>query len=340
MRMLFVGGTRFVGHAMAEAALAAGHQVSLLHRGRTNADVLPGAEHLLADRDQDLSVLAGREFDATVDVCAYVPRQVDQLAAALGDRGGHHVFISTVSVYADEQTAGFNEDAPLTSTPDPSVETVTNETYGGLKVLCERAAFRAYGEAHVTVVRPTYVVGPNDYTFRFPSWVTRIAAGGEVLAPGPKNSPMQLVDARDQGAWTVRLAENRTAGVFNGIGTGLPFGFGDMLEAVVDAVGPAGTTLTWVDGGWLVGEGVDGQQLALWSEGKDEWTLAGDNARARATGLTPRPLRETIVDTLAWLTASGAEPPGGPGGLPAERESALLAAWQGRPNHERPSGQK
>ena len=138
------------------------------------------------------------------------------------------------------------------------------------------------------------------------------------------------MDARDQGAWTVKLAEGRVAGAFNGIGTGLPFSFGDMLTAIVDAVGPAGTELTWVDGEWLAKQEVSGFTLPLWSEGGDEWTLAGSNARALATGLTPRPLRESIGDTLAWIESSGTEPPAG-AGLPSEREAELLAAWKATP---------
>jgi 2'-hydroxyisoflavone reductase len=329
MRILFIGGTRFVGRAMVDAAVAAGHEVTVLHRGTTGTEGLEGVTRLRADRDRDLSVLDGLEFDATVDVCAYVPRQVDQLATALGGRGGHHVFISTMSVYADTDKPGLTEDAPLTATPDPGVEDVTNETYGGLKVLCERAAVAAYGADDLTVVRPTFVVGPNDYTFRFPRWVRRIADGGEVLAPGPGTSPVQVVDARDQGAWTVRLAENRTAGVFNSIGTGLPFGFEDMLEAIRAAVAPEDTRLTWVDGGWLRGQGVDGSELPLWAEGEDEWTLAGSNARALESGLTSRPLAETVRDTLAWLESSGAEPTNG-WGLAPDREAELLKAWRSR----------
>lgn len=326
MRMLIVGGTRFVGRAMAQAALDSGHEVTVLHRGRSTADGgLAGAEHLLADRDQDLSALAALSFDATIDVCAYLPSQVSSLHAALGDRGGHHVFVSTVSVYADTDHPGIDEDAPLIELADPDVTDVTNETYGGLKVLCEQAAVAAYGADNLTVVRPTYVVGPHDYTFRFPWWVKRIAAGGEVLAPGPRRSPVQVVDARDQGAWTVRLAESRTAGTFNGIGTGLPFGFEDLLDATIDAVGPAGTTLTWLDGQWLAEEGVTGAQLPLWSEGQEEWTSAASNARALATGFVPRPLTETVADTLAWIRDSGAEPPDGMG-LSAERETELLHA--------------
>lgn len=327
MRMLFIGGTRFVGRAMAQAAIDAGHQVTVLHRGKTAADELAGAEQLLADRNQDLSVLDGREFDATFDVCAYLPGQVESLHRVLGNRGGHHVYVSTMSVYADTDQSGLDEDAPLVELEDPTVDTVTNETYGGFKVLCERAARSAYAEDQLTIVRPTYVVGPRDYTFRFPWWVRRIAAGGEVLAPGPPASPMQVIDARDQGAWTVKLAEERIPGVFNGIGTALPFGFQDLLDATVEAVGPADTTLTWVNGHWLAEQGVTGQHLPLWSEGEDEWTLAASNTRAVATGLTPRPLTETIADTLTWIRSGAAEPPAG-SGLTPDREAKLLSAWR------------
>jgi 2'-hydroxyisoflavone reductase len=329
MRMLFVGGTRFVGRAIAEAALAAGHDVTLLHRGSTGGDVLPEAEHLRADRDSDLSVLAGGTFDATVDVCAYFPRQVQSLAQALGDRGGHHVLVSTMSVYADTDRPGLTEEGDLVGLPGPDVEEVTNETYGGLKVLCERAALAAYGEAELTIVRPTYVVGPDDYTLRFPRWVRRIAEGGEVLAPGPEGSPVQVIDARDQGAWVVRLAETRTAGVFNGVGTGLPFGFGDLLTATAAAVAPPDTTLTWVDGSWLVEQAVDPSLLPLWSGGQDEWTLAASNAKALDTGLRPRPLAETVTDTLAWVEQLPA-PPEEAWGLGREREAELLADWHRR----------
>jgi 2'-hydroxyisoflavone reductase len=327
MHLLLIGGTRFVGRAMAQAALDAGHEVTLLHRTPTPDGILTGAEHLLADRNGDLSVLDGRSFDATIDVCAYFPRQVETLATALGSRGGHHVFVSTMSVYADADARGITEDAPLVDPQGAEVREVTGETYGGLKVACEQAAARAHG-AGLAIVRPTYVVGPHDHTLRFPRWVARIAAGGEVLAPGPENSPVQVVDARDQGEWTVALATSGTPGVFNSIGTPLPFGFGDLLSHTMSAVAPAGTSLTWVDGGWLTEQRVDAGDLPLWSEGQDEWTLAASNQRALDAGLRPRPLTETARDTLAWLQVSGAA--GGSVGLDGRRERELLAAWHAR----------
>jgi 2'-hydroxyisoflavone reductase len=165
MRVLFIGGTRFVGRAMAEAALQRDHAVTLLHRGQTHSPALDSAEHLRADRDEDLSVLTGREFDATIDVCAYVPRQVRTLADAPDGRGGQHLLVSTMSVYAETDAAGLDESSPLVELDDPATEDVTGETYGGLKVLCERQAQSSHADA-LTIVRPTYVIGPHDHTTR------------------------------------------------------------------------------------------------------------------------------------------------------------------------------
>ncbi|MGI8577741.1 MAG: NAD-dependent epimerase/dehydratase family protein [Nocardioidaceae bacterium] len=327
MRILFIGGTRFVGRAMAEAALSRGHDVTLLHRGVTNDPVFDRVEHLRADRDQDLSILHGREFEATIDVCAYVPRQVTSLAKALNGRGGHQVFVSTMSVYADADKPGLGESAPLVQLPDAGTEEVTSETYGGLKALCEKAAGSAYDDDLLTIIRPTYVVGPNDHTGRFTWWVRRIAHGGEVLAPGPYDAPMQVIDARDQAEWTISLAENATCGTFNSVSPTPPFGFGQLLDAAVRAVGPHDTTLTWADAGWLTEHGETYQSMPLWTEGKPEWTLAADSTAALSSGLAPRPLSETIADIWEWIKQD--QPPLVTGwGISAERETTLLAAWK------------
>ncbi len=329
MRILFIGGTRFVGRAMAEAALQRDHAVTLLHRGQTDSPVLTAAEHLRADRDKDLSVLAGRAFDATIDVCAYVPRQVRALADALNGRGGHHVFVSTMSVYADTDAPGLTESAPFIELDDPATEEVTGDTYGGLKVLCERQAQVSYGDDGLTIVRPTYVIGPHDHTGRFTWWVRRIARGGEVLAPAPYDAPIQIIDARDLAEWTLDLAEERVSGAYNAISPAPPFGFGDLLDAAVRAVGPSDTRLSWVEPRWLTDRGETYQSLPLWTEGQREWTLAADPTKASASGLSQRPLAQTICDTWDWIKAE--QPPMVSGwGIAAAREAELLAAWHTR----------
>jgi 2'-hydroxyisoflavone reductase len=322
MRILLIGGTHFVGHGIAQAALDAGHDVTLLHRNPT--DELPGARHLLADRNGDLSLLEGLGWDATVDVCAYLPGQVRHLHEALGERGGHHVFISTVSVYQEPATAGADEDSPLFDEPASDVDQVTNETYGPLKVACENAAREAYGDTGLAIVRPTYVVGPRDATARYPYWVLRAARGGTVLLPGPADAPMQCIDARDMGAWTVRLAEERTSGTFTAARP--PTTFGTMVADTVAAVGSDAQTVL-VDGDWLVEQGVDGAQLPLWSEGSPELALAMGTTRAEAAGLTHRPFADIVRDTLAWAEAHPDQATNSHTGLSPEREQELLDAW-------------
>jgi 2'-hydroxyisoflavone reductase len=326
MRILIIGGTAFVGRHITQAALDAGHEVTLFNRGQTGPALFPQAAHLTGDRNGDLSALADGSWDATVDVCAYVPRQVRSLAEALDGRGGQHLFISTVSVYQSPAPPAFTEDALLAGLADPLTEEVTNETYGGLKVLCEHAVTEFYGNDGSTIVRPTYVVGPYDRTYRFPWWVERIARGGEVLAPGDPADPMQIIDGRDMATWSVRLLESSVIGTFHAASPAPPYGFGQLLETVAAEVAPPGTRLTWVDSGFLRAEGEDGASLPLWSEGDDEdaTILTASPAAAFATGLAPRPLRETVADVAAEVRDGGARPGIG---LTAEREAELLSRW-------------
>lgn len=320
-----IGGTRFVGRAVTEAALAVGHDVTLLHRGG-QTEAFPEATHLHVDRDGDLSALADGTWDATVDVCAYVPSQVRRLAAALGTRGGHHVFVSTVSVYAEPPAAGAGEDTDLM--PPAGDEEVTNETYGPLKVTCEQAALQAYGPDAVALVRPTYVVGPYDTSGRYPWWVIRAARDGRMVAPEPRDAPMQVVDARDQGEWIVRLAEQRRAGAFTSAQPGITFE--QMLQDTLSGTG-SDAELVWIEAAWLKEHEVDGLAMPLWTEGTPEYSLALSPAAAQAAGLTARPLTETARDTLAWARQVGEDSVLRPAwGLTPERESALLTEWDGR----------
>ena len=327
MRILFIGGTRFVGRAMAAAAIDAGHEVTLLHRGNTGDDPFPEATHLHADRNGDLALLGTGEWDATVDVSAYRPRQVDAVATALGGRGGHHVYISTVSVYRDPDGPGADEDAAVWDPAPDDVDEVTGETYGPLKVSCELRARDRYGD-DLTIIRPTYVVGPHDPTGRFTRWVERAGRGGPMVAPGPADVPFQLIDARDMGAWVVSLAERQQAGTFTAAQPSRTFG--EMLGEVASA-SRGGAELVWVDGDWLTEQGIGAGDLPLWSEGSSDWALAMSAERAAAAGLTHRPLAETVRDTQAWISDIGVDNvPGRRSWMAPDRESALLAAWSER----------
>ena len=328
MRILMMGGTAFVGRHIAQAAIDAGHDLTLYHRGRTGASLFPGATHMIGDRNSepDLAALSGRQWDATVDVSAYLPGQVRSLAGVLAGRGGHQLFISTVSVYRTPVAAGFGEDAPL---HDPVDAEFTMRAYGGLKVACEQAVMALHGPGS-TVVRPTYVIGPHDYSGRFAWWVNRIARGGEVLAPGDAEDPIQVIDARDQASWTVSLLERSVAGTFHAVSPPPPFGFGQLLEAIAARVAPPGTNLTWVGKDYLLAAGLDDAALPMWPGGDTESDInAADPAAALAAGLAPRPLSQSIDEIRDCELGSPAAPPDGVG-LTPEREAGLLAGWASR----------
>lgn len=331
-----MGGTVFVGRHITQAAIDAGHEVTLFHRGRTGAGLFPQVTHRLGDRNQDLSALAGDRWDATVDVSAYLPRQVRSLAGTLDGRGGHQLLISSVSAYRTPVAAGFDESAPLADLADPQTEQVTADTYGGLKVLCERAASTLHGAANTTIVRPTYVIGPHDSTGRFTWWVRRLARGGTVLAPGDPADPIQLIDARDMASWIITLLEKSVSGTFHAVSPAPPFGFGDMLETIAAEVAPAGTELVWVESEFLGASGEADASFPLWSGGgSDSDASAADPAAAFAAGLAPRPLRQSVAE----IHAEQLQPPAAGRadvGLTPKREAELLRQWARRQPAGRP----
>ena len=332
MRVLVLGGTQFIGRHVVDALVAQGDDVTLFNRGKTNPGLFAECEHLVGDRNGDLSSLAGREWDATIDPSAYVPRQVSSLAQALGGRGGRYVHISSSAVYARISAVGTTEDSPHVLLEDPTTETVTGDTYGGLKYLCEVATHEGFGPGGLgwsgalpSIVRPTYVAGPYDHTGRFTWWVLRIARGGEVLVPGPASNPFQVIDVRDTAQFVARLAHGEAQGTFHLAGPPPPFNFGEFLDSVAREVAPTRTELHWVDGAALARAGLSNVELPLW-EGVGASSLnALDPSRALAAGLVMRPLSETIRDVYAHETANPS-PLRGMIGLSASRERELLSA--------------
>lgn len=324
MKLLILGGTRFLGRHLAEQALADGDEVTLLHRGRSSSTLFPEAEHLIADRDADLSILTGRRFGAVVDTSAYRPMQVRAAAAAL-DLQTHYVLISSISVYADACTPA-DEDAALATTDEPEAATVTGHNYGALKALCEAEAQRLW-PGRCLIVRPGLIVGPHDPSGRFTWWVRRIAAGGTVLAPGDPQAPVQIIDARDLAAWLLRLARRGDTGVFNATGPtqGL-LTMGQMLQTTTQVLSPS-AQLRWMDEARLLAEGVSPwSDLPVWT-GPDASGLHRTSIdRAVALGLHTRPLADTVRDTWAWAQQQPAAPT--PPGLSAEREAGLLRLLQ------------
>jgi 2'-hydroxyisoflavone reductase len=366
---LILGGSGFIGPKTIDAALARGHHVTIFNRGKREKlqPLTQQVEHLYGNRDPKLPAdevtpgspvgldqLVGKQWDVVIDNSGYFPRHVEASAQLLAANATQYIFISSISVYADIAGGG-DETSKLAELDDPTVETMGDQSqhYGGLKVLCERAATAAFGTERTTIVRPGYIVGPGDPTDRFTYWPARIAAGGEVLAPGSSDDPLQWIDARDLAAWLVRLVEERTAGAFNAVGPAAPARWGDVLQTCVTA-SASNAALTWVPASWLEKQGVTEGTFPIWapavgeSAGFHRWS----SARARAAGLNDRPIADTVGDLLRWFPeelerrarvtrelveaaqAKGAPPPklGDPTALRAgptrERESELLAAFR------------
>jgi 2'-hydroxyisoflavone reductase len=292
MRILVIGGTRLVGRQIAAAALARGHDVTLFNRGQTDPAGLPGTTVLTGDRNTDLGALATGDWDATIDVCGYVHRQVRELLELLGERSGHYTFISTISVYpTDVPVSGFTESAPLL---EPAWDDeLTMAKYGELKVACEEVA-AAYAKDRLLVIRPGYVVGPHDYTERFTHWIRMIAAGKPFEAPAA-TQPLQCVDGRDLGDFTIGCVERGVVDVFNVTAPQDPPTFAEVLDTIATTLGVELPDVAWRDAS------DDREDLPLSAEPAWWPLMRADLSRAVAAGLVWRPLTETIRDTAAFI---------------------------------------
>lgn len=326
MNLLVIGGTIFLGRHLVEIAREAGHTVTMFNRGKHGADLFPDVERITGDREHDLELLAGRSWDAVVDTCGYIPRVVRASAEALRDAVGHYTFISSMSVYAEGAPAGHDETTPVGTLEDESVEEVTAETYGPLKALCEQAVAEVLPD-RTLVLRPGLIVGPHDPTERFTYWPRRIARGGEMLAPGEPDAPVQFIDARDLAAWNLRLIEQRVIGTFNAVGPTEPLTMREMIEASAAAIG-ASIAPVWVPDDFLLEHEVGPWiELPIWVPPSEGAIHSGSVAKAVEAGLTTRPVGEIARDTLAWDETRPPEQRGGKT-LTAEKERAVLDAWR------------
>jgi 2'-hydroxyisoflavone reductase len=330
MRILVLGGTRFVGRHLVEAARAGGHTVAVFNRGRTPLPWVE-VEHLAGDRERgDLRSLSGREWDVCLDVNGYLPQHVQASAELLREHVALYAFVSTASVYALPGTPPIDETGALHPAPAARVDAVAPELYGPLKVACEQEVERAFPR-RALILRPGIVAGPYDSTNRFTWWVERVARGGELLAPGAPSSPVQLVDGRDLAQFATCLVSARVTGTFNVCGA--PSSFGELIAACAAGTG-SDAKPTWVSEQLLLAEGIEPfDDLPLWLPDEPEGRASDalSNARARAAGLVLRPLAETARDTWEWLRAVRAGELPAPTlagfvarGLNAARETAII----------------
>lgn len=328
--ILVLGGTGFIGPHMVREALRRGHSVTLFNRGRTNDEIFDDLETIKGDRGGDLEALKGRRWDAVIDNSGYVPRHVQNSARLLSPNVGFYLYISTVAVYADFTRLN-DEDAPLATIEDETIEEVTGEAYGPLKALCEKRAIAEIDADRLSIVRPTYICGPGDHTDRFTYYPVRTAKGGTMAWPGSPSHEMQIIDVEDLALFVIDCIEHETTGAYNAVTPIGAYTFGDLLE---DSQAVTGVTVdpVWLDDAFIAAEDArDAFPIYSPVTGEDVFGFGFSGERARAAGLYTRPPRETVRSLMRWW-----------GRLPEERiasarfrmtperEAALLDAWKQR----------
>lgn len=335
MKILILGGTRFLGRFLTETALKKGHDVTLFNRGKENPGLFPEVEKLIGDRNGNLKALEGRTWDAVIDTCGFVPRAVRESAELLAGVAGHYTFISSASVYDELENPGIDENHPVSQLPLEKAEEMTkgtagpiyNEHYGELKFLCEKEVEQAFPGGHLNV-RAGLIVGPFDYSDRFNYWVGRVAEGGEVLAPGRRDKEIQFIDVRDLAEWIVDMIEKNSTGTFNATGPEFPLTMEQFLQECQTAAG-SDAELVWADEAFLLANDVQWwSEMPLWVPDREKMAgfLELDISKALRAGLRFRPLKETIQDTLAWESERSDD--GRKAGLNPEKEQAVLEMWK------------
>ena len=345
MKLLILGGTRFVGRHLVTVALARDHEITLFNRGKHPSEDLTSVETIYGDRNSDLDRLQGRSWDAVVDTSGYLPRTVRASAEILSHSVDRYVFISSLSVYADVSVLGIDETAPLATLTSEQLEKANEidssgqasaltygKMYGGLKSLCEQAAEEVLPD-RVLIIRPGLIVGPYDYTDRFTYWVERIARGvkaGEVLAPGRPDRYVQFIDVRDLAEWTVRMIERKETGVYNANGLPNTVTMKRVLEGC-KLVSDSDASLTWVSDDFLMREKVvPWSEMPLWMPEEGAPHLKGfmfiNCDKAVGSGLSFRDLNDTIKDTLTWRETSGPNEEL-QAGIAPDKELSLLRKW-------------
>lgn len=326
--LLVLGGTGFIGPHLVRHAVARGHRVTIFTRGRRDADLPNEVTRLTGDRNGQLGALEGKKWDVVVDDSATNPDWVRQSTELLKDTVGRYLFTSSTGVYYPYLQRGLDEStAPHLEVVDPKDG---SETYGVSKARCEQTVMQTFGDRGV-VVRPTYIVGPGDTTDRFPYWPVRLARGGDVLAPGRRDDPVQFIDVRDLSQWMIRLLEEQRSGVFNAAGPKTTLTMPAFLAAARDAL-RAKVTFTYVDDyDFLSAHKIEDAIPWVMQKGNDLGHMSVKNDKAIAAGLTFRPLAETVRDTLAWWPSVPQARRDKPRfAISPEQETEALQAWRAR----------
>jgi len=330
MNILIIGGTVFLGRHITAEAIKRGHNVTLFNRGMHFPDLFPEAEKIRGDRAKDLALLDGRTWDVVIDTPGQIPSEIRATARTLADRVEHYTFISSISVYPDLQEQDLDEDSPVMTNATEADTEMTHENYGALKALCEKAAEEEM-PGRTCSIRPGLIVGPYDFSDRFPYWPRRVARGGRMLVPGAPDYPVQVIDTRDLASWTVDCAERRLTGVYNATGPDYPLTMGDVIDSCLRVSGSDAEPV-WMDDTFLLEREVGPwMELPLWIPQNEQGHSMGrvNCSRAIAEGLRFRPLDETVQATLEWDRTRPTDRPMR-AGMASEREQELLEMWDRR----------
>jgi 2'-hydroxyisoflavone reductase len=298
LNILVLGGTGFIGPHLVRHAAGRGHKITIFTRGRHDANLPADVIRLQGDRaTNDYASLAGKRWDAIIDDSGNNVDWVRQSTAALRGAAPLYLFTSSTGVFYPYLTRGIDEKVPVrTEQQDPKDD---SEKFGVMKAKCEREVEQAFGGGAI-VVRPTYIVGPGDTSDRFPYWPQRLARGGEVLAPGHADDPMQIIDVRDLAEFMVHLLEQKRTGIYDVAGPRTPLTAREFYPAAARAIN-ADVTFTYVDDyDFLVAHKIEEQIPWALLRGNDYGMMSVKNDKAIAAGLTFRPLDTTVRDTLAW----------------------------------------
>jgi nucleoside-diphosphate-sugar epimerase len=330
MKILILGGTGFIGPHQVEAALGRGHDVTIFNRGKTAPELFPQLEQLLGDRDNNLEALQGRKWDAVIDNSGFVPRWVKQSAELLRGNVGQYLYMSSISVYADNSVIGQTEESSVLTLKDPKTEDASAGNYGGMKALSEEFVRESFPKAS-TLIRSGLIVGAGDPTDRFTYWPVRVFEGGEVLAPGTPGDPIQFIDVRDLALWTIEAIEHNHYGTYNLTGPYHQLTIGEFLKVVHETT-HSDAEFTWVSSEFLEKEKVSPwTDMPLWippASGMRGFVTI-DVSKAINSGLKFRPLAVTVQDSLAWhrtMTDQGELK----AGISRQREKEVLQKWKAR----------
>lgn len=335
LKVLILGGTGFIGPHFVHALTGHGHSVTLFNRGKRDPDARQGVEQLLGDRNDNLQALEGRDWDVVIDNSGYTPAQVKLSTGLLKGHVKQYIFISSIAVYDDFQHPPILESHKLTSIGDMPQDKLADGNYGALKVLCEKVVTDAFGKK-ANIIRPTYICGPGDFTDRFTYWPLRVARGGEMLAPGTPEDPIQFIDVRDLADFVTLCAERGTAGIFNLVTPPRWATMGTLLETSRKVTG-ADTTFKWASTEFLmenkaIEEGMwASQEIPIWAPPSGQSLGHGlvSSAAAEKKGLKYRSMETTIRETLEWQRGRPAEKQKLRSGLSEEREVELLSKLKG-----------